>query len=368
MSRLILHTGAHKTGTTSLQHSLALNRDLLARHGVVYPHVGPNMGHHALTALWCDRSATLPKGFFRDKGPGQMLADIVAAHAASKRTVVLSSEAFSLGGRKAVDMADLRRRVAAFERAGIVHVLREQCGFMQSVYLELTRHVAMGPFAAFLESGLHNGRVAGLWCVHQRLYERLRAGFEPAEITFADYDLQRQNDGGLLGFFLQHAGAGAAAQKFAVLERNRNVSPEPLALWLAQQVVGARVPGPGVIDVARACLKDIFGPQCRSTLYTRSEVAAVKAHFAPLNAAFAQRIAAVQPGFAMAAPQMPSQRIHREDITPDVLRRFRARLEHRRALYRATQAPAVRGRCGPATSDAEGVPAGTARRRVRGGR
>ena len=53
MPRLILHTGTHKTGTTSLQKAFHSNRAHLARHGVLYPETGlppsdSNWGHHDL--------------------------------------------------------------------------------------------------------------------------------------------------------------------------------------------------------------------------------------------------------------------------------------------------------------------------------
>ncbi|WP_114964500.1 hypothetical protein [Alkalilacustris brevis] len=349
-SRLILHTGAHKTGTTTLQHSFAQNRDLLARHGLIYPHVGPNMGHHALTAIWCDRSARLPKGFFAEKGPGRMLQEIVAAHASSNRTVLLSSEAFSQGSRMAVDMADLRRRVAAFDQVGVIHVLREQCGFLQSVYLELARRAVMEPFADFLARALRSNRVAGLWGEHGALYDHLLKGFAPGEICFADFDHLRTSRAGLVRFFLRQAGAESAAAQFVPLARDRNTSPEPLAMWLAQQTIGPHVPGPGVISVAQDSLREQFGADCRTTLYTRREAAAVQAHFAPLNATFAARIKPFQPDFALSKPHMPAGRVHREDLTQEVQRSFLARLEGRRAQYRAANPRlngSVRGHAGP---------------------
>ena len=48
-ARLVLHIGQHKTGTTSLQRSLSLNRAGLASRGVVYPRLpGWRDAHHAL--------------------------------------------------------------------------------------------------------------------------------------------------------------------------------------------------------------------------------------------------------------------------------------------------------------------------------
>lgn len=53
MPKLILHTGLHKTGTTSVQKMLHQNRAGLARQGFLYPQTGladgvANWGHHPL--------------------------------------------------------------------------------------------------------------------------------------------------------------------------------------------------------------------------------------------------------------------------------------------------------------------------------
>ncbi|MBE7213944.1 hypothetical protein MK852_17105 [Shewanella benthica] len=46
MTRVILHIGTEKTGTTSIQHFLSENRQQLLKHGVLYPHIGPRSDAH----------------------------------------------------------------------------------------------------------------------------------------------------------------------------------------------------------------------------------------------------------------------------------------------------------------------------------
>ena len=53
MPTLFIHTGLHKTGTTSLQKAFFDNRRVLARQGLLYPDTGlspnpGNWGHHEL--------------------------------------------------------------------------------------------------------------------------------------------------------------------------------------------------------------------------------------------------------------------------------------------------------------------------------
>lgn len=45
---LFLHIGAHKTATTYLQNTFALNADLLAQHGLLYPEPLLHQAHHSL--------------------------------------------------------------------------------------------------------------------------------------------------------------------------------------------------------------------------------------------------------------------------------------------------------------------------------
>jgi hypothetical protein len=48
---LYLHIGTEKTGTTSVQKFMELNRDLLSRHGVIYPRAPGTANHLALAGM-----------------------------------------------------------------------------------------------------------------------------------------------------------------------------------------------------------------------------------------------------------------------------------------------------------------------------
>ena len=68
MPRLILHVGAHKTGTSYLQSVFYQNRAVFERSGVYYPAIGPNDAHHALAAVWLNLP-DIPARFFGRTGP-----------------------------------------------------------------------------------------------------------------------------------------------------------------------------------------------------------------------------------------------------------------------------------------------------------
>ena len=59
--KIIVHFGSGKTGSTSLQHSLAAKRKLLAKHGIYYPDTFyPNEAHHLLQTLFKPSNHVLP--------------------------------------------------------------------------------------------------------------------------------------------------------------------------------------------------------------------------------------------------------------------------------------------------------------------
>ncbi len=91
-AKILLHVGAHKTGTTSIQHTLAANRSWLAENGIYYPDPKPffhsqSVAHHDLAhALAGNSPGQLEKAArFREhlKGASQVHS-----------TILLSAEPF----------------------------------------------------------------------------------------------------------------------------------------------------------------------------------------------------------------------------------------------------------------------------------
>ena len=59
--KLILHIGSGKTGTTTLQSTLAANKGALKAHRILYPNIPPDVDHNLLTA-WIQPSFS-PRAF-----------------------------------------------------------------------------------------------------------------------------------------------------------------------------------------------------------------------------------------------------------------------------------------------------------------
>ncbi len=92
--RLIIHPGFHKSGTTALQESFALNRPLLRENGIFYPPIGSKAHHRVAWAL-----TQRPWGWNRRGGERtpEKYWDRMASriNGAKEETVILSSEFFS---------------------------------------------------------------------------------------------------------------------------------------------------------------------------------------------------------------------------------------------------------------------------------
>lgn len=92
MTSVILHVGAHKTGTTALQSTFYRNRDTLARSGVIYPDTNwYHYAHHRLAYALLGRRD-------QDKGDVPVLSDeldalnAVIARADKDARIFVSSE------------------------------------------------------------------------------------------------------------------------------------------------------------------------------------------------------------------------------------------------------------------------------------
>ncbi|HTU83824.1 MAG TPA: hypothetical protein VMF61_17000 [Candidatus Acidoferrales bacterium] len=136
---VLLHIGTHKTGTTSIQATVAHNAAIFARAGILVPRSGLALtkggnlqyGHHNLAWELNDIDALFDP---RDGTMVQTLEEIAAAKA---RVAILSSEDFewlhakpAVLQRLASDFASIGYRVA------VVLYLRRQPEYVQAIYVE----------------------------------------------------------------------------------------------------------------------------------------------------------------------------------------------------------------------------------------
>jgi hypothetical protein len=328
-TRIVVHIGLHKTGSTAIQAALSANRLALARRGILYPRLGPVDRHHYLARAW----VRVGKVYALPGGPLGAWARLARQFAGCGRTVVLSSEAFAqLAGPRPVDPRGLREKLEAFDEVRITCVLRGQVGWAQSVWLQSARRMRPPPPEAMVAGMVGTGLLAppaeggaGLFADYTLLLDRLSEGFAPAEIRFLGYEEAAAGPGAVSGAFLRALGVSEAAAARLAGPR-LNVSPPPLAVLAALEAT-APAPGgadPATVAAAARALSDVFGPDTPGCIFTRAEVRALADRFGPANAALAARLAPVQPGFALPPLDLPPGTVHREDLGREFRARFAA--------------------------------------------
>ncbi|MEP2785152.1 MAG: hypothetical protein ABJO67_17400 [Pseudoruegeria sp.] len=153
--RVYVHVGLDKTGTTSLQHWCAKNRQyLIEEHGVRYPKAGAEYDHHMTLANLCGFGWT--EDINRLSNREGRLGHLRAFYKELlEKELILSSEHFSFN--IADTPAEKLKRVLgdAFEIV-IVLVLRSPVSWIRSRYSEEIKWGYRGSFETFLQ-GLNHG-------------------------------------------------------------------------------------------------------------------------------------------------------------------------------------------------------------------
>jgi hypothetical protein len=301
VSALVLHIGTHKTGTTALQQTLLANCDALAARGFDYPRLGRDAGHHLLVTRWID----LPRRHDDGRPALAHWRRLAARHAGGDRTLVLSSEGFSRARPQTVDFGELAGLAAGFGRRTVVCYLRNQAAFIQSVYVEVLKRGRLVDFDGFVAGCIAEAYAGGLFLDYGALFAQVRAGFAPDEIRFFAYEEAVRHPGGLVGHFLATIGAPPCPPLTA------NVSPGPVALWAALRRAAPRRPSPAGIAAAERALRTLYG-DARPTLFTRAQLAALRARFEPLNRAAEAAVA--DPGFRLAPLAVSGPVVHRDEL------------------------------------------------------
>jgi len=125
VSRLILHAGGHKTGTTTLQATLLHNRDLLEQHGIsLAAGFHPVEGHHHSLVALLER---------------QQFDQFLAALHTGQPTVIVSSEVlYRLLAHRHPALEALPSLIrSAFDQVTTVLMMRRQDHLKESLYAEV---------------------------------------------------------------------------------------------------------------------------------------------------------------------------------------------------------------------------------------
>lgn len=150
MVDLLLHIGHHKTGTTTVQRALNVNRERLAESGILYPKTGlRGEAHHLLAEVKWKADHEGAETLF------ESLRDEVER--AEPRLVVLSSEQFYHRKGLRPSLSALRR---IFETVDVIAFLRRQDEYLEASYAQkLKRGLMEEDEAAYLRWALESGRM-----------------------------------------------------------------------------------------------------------------------------------------------------------------------------------------------------------------
>ena len=238
--RLLLHVGAHKTGTTAIQHALTALRPDLHRRGIAYPDLKPSLGgsgrDHNLLAHTLTRSELRRKlRLWRARhalwtGRGSQLT-VLSSEAIFRHILVPSQE--GIDGWFAAHDAYLAK-VARFLRGFDVTAL---------CYLRQPETAVISLFKENIVRGQSDGRLtlrqfiaARDWFFH---YPRHIAALQRAFPTVEVVSFEAEAKAGLLAGFLARAGAADLAPP--ALTTLRSSPSNRATIWL-QRAIGT-VPG-----------------------------------------------------------------------------------------------------------------------------
>ncbi len=235
---LVLHIGTEKTGSSSIQHTLARNRKLLRARGVLYPEsVGPRRG-----SQWgfvaCSRSA--PAADDIDHALG--IADgnsLDSYRECLRRTLQRQLGRGSLPESVVVSSEHLHSRVT--DSSGVGRLAEFLSQFAEGVrvvmYLRRQDRVALALHMTHVKSGAGDCPVfpdtaAGFWADYfdyESLYARWSTVFGADRVTVRIFDDVALGGGDIVADFLGTIGVDPLGLSPS-LDRNPSLSPDGYAL------------------------------------------------------------------------------------------------------------------------------------------
>jgi hypothetical protein len=152
--KLFIHIGLHKTGTTTFQTFLHLNRKALLKVGVFYPEMGEHESHWVLPNQLVRNNWAYVEDFMR--------TSFQTAKEENVETVFISSEdfeSFLFEGFRASQLENLAYDIG-YSSISWACVLRNQWDYFNSLYSELSKQQASLNYATAGEAILNFGELS----------------------------------------------------------------------------------------------------------------------------------------------------------------------------------------------------------------
>ncbi|HMN38807.1 MAG TPA: hypothetical protein PKD49_14000 [Hyphomicrobium sp.] len=223
--RCVVHVGMDKTGTSSLQATLAASASTLARLGFHYPLTGRISDHHLPFAA----ALGFSKGNDVQVTPG--LLDAMREELAGTQLVpVLSTEHFSYSACPET-IGALREFLAGYD-VEIVVFLRNQMNWLVSLYAEAIKWGYVGSCSQYAQHYADRLNYLAFLSEWERVFGRER-------IRVVSYDLQRDTIASFLQILLTD---GCSDRDVALMTQTVNTSPSPVILEAFRQWVEKKPP------------------------------------------------------------------------------------------------------------------------------
>ena len=230
--QLILHVGFHKSGTSSLQEALHIQREELLTQGILYPEIGKKAHHRIAWAL--SQKTWGWKGRGGEKTPFRLFRKLARSINSSKRqTIVLSSEFLS---ELSMDQIQFISESVSNREIKVLFTIRPLVKLLASSYQQYLKYGTKTDYEGWLHSVLDEPGVSKVnptfWRRHMHgdVISRWSEVFGAGALTVLVVDEQKPEF--LFEEMNQFLGLSSGFLKQQQTGTNRSLSLEEVSLLL----------------------------------------------------------------------------------------------------------------------------------------
>ncbi|GAB4233378.1 MAG: hypothetical protein Kow0049_16770 [Stanieria sp.] len=193
IEKVILHIGAHKTGSSYLQARFCQAREILFSKGILYPRIWQTLlwGHHILIPAIDKQQIESPELIWQQ---------IKAEADSDTKIVILSSENFEYASEKVIDW--LAAAIPQQVEKQIVFFVRKWSELLPSAWQESVKHGNTKEYPQFILEHLcspYSSKILNF----NKVCKNYTKFFEQKDLKIVFYDVINNNEEDIFEFFLQ---------------------------------------------------------------------------------------------------------------------------------------------------------------------